>query len=135
MNTLEFGAIVLVALINSASLVVLAVGLVRPTTAGVRAMARLCLWCGALALIAWLIAPAIHAATIREASESWSAADRQLVKELAPQVALRPRYSLEVLFDKFYYWPLPFLAALVLRYRARTLQRDEPHSALTDVAD
>jgi len=129
------GAVVLVALANAAALLCLGLGLLRPTSAGARGAARVTLACGAVAVLVWLVRPAIDAAAVRESAAAWSAEDRKLVLETVPDIRLDSPYRLKSLIDGLHYWPLPFLAALVLKYRARRLAHEERTSALTDVVD
>jgi hypothetical protein len=129
------GAVVLVAIATAAALLCLGLGLLRPSSAGARSAERMALACGALALVIWLGRPAIDAAAMRESAAAWSAEDRQLVQDTVPDIRLDSPYRLGSLIDNLHYWPLPFLAALVLKYRARRLALEERTSALTDVVD
>lgn len=134
-DTLGTAAVVLVALANAVALICLGLGVLRPTSAGARGAARLDVACGAAALLIWAVRPAIDAAAMRESAAGWSAEERKLVQDTVPDIHLDSPYRVGSLIDNLHYWPLPFLVALVLKYRARRLALEERTSVLTDVAE
>lgn len=125
-------AIIVAAAANLIALATLPFGLMRPTSLQARRAVHVALACGVVAFIAWLALPAIHAAAARDAMAAWSPEDRKLVTDSVPGMRLDPTYSIETLMETPYFWPVPFVVALVLRYRAVRLRRDERPSALTE---
>lgn len=134
-DSLATFAVVLVAFVNLAALALLVFGLLRTTSAETRIAGRLALGCCAIALLAWLALPAVHAATARSSVASWSAEDRKLVQDTVPGISLDSSYRAQTLFETIHFWPLPLLVFVVLGYRQTRLLREERKTALTDLSD
>ena len=134
-ESLATAAGALVALVNLVALALLVYGLTRPTSARARVAVRLAVACGAIALVAWLALPALHAATARASVSTWSAEDRKLVQDSVPGISIDPAYRPQTLFETVHFWPLPFLVALLLHYRRTRLSREERKTALTDLSE